>query len=66
MKSVVIHLLAAFYLAGAIFTFGIAYNRTECPAGGVPCPDLKASAALLAGVFWPLALSAIAQEGGAE
>lgn len=68
MKKVLIHLAAALYAGGAIFTFGQVYNRASCPTGAIsdPCPDYKAASALLAGAFWPLALSAIAQEGDAK
>lgn len=55
---------AAVYAVAGIYTFGFIYNRMDClTKPTTECADYKAAASLLAAVFWPLTISAIAQEG---
>jgi hypothetical protein len=56
-------ILVAAYLGGFVFTFGKMFNRVEC-LSEISCPDYKIAGSLMAAMFWPLTLSAIAQEGG--
>lgn len=67
MRKAIITTAAGIYAAGAIFTFGVVWNRIECPVGGTgwewQCQDdARVISAVLMSVAWPLALSAVAQE----
>lgn len=57
--------LALGYAAGAIWTFGYVWNRTECEEDRVlfiSCGEQKAAPALISMILWPLAISVILQE----
>jgi len=67
MRKVIITIAAVLYAAGAVFTFGVVWNRIECPVGGTgwewQCQeDARVLSAVLMSIAWPLALSAVAQE----
>lgn len=67
-ERLMLMVLAWFHLSGAVFTFGTVWNRIECGPNNFLEPECRAIgrpvASVVAAAFWPLAQSAIAQEGG--
>ena len=53
----------AAYLTGATYAFGQVWSRTECQVEA-PCRVERTITTTIAAIFWPIALSAIWQEGG--
>ncbi|MCB5201707.1 hypothetical protein LH464_04340 [Neorhizobium sp. T786] len=67
MKAVPLIALGIAYVCGAVFTFGLVWNRIQCvEKPGLTCTEVRVASSLASATGWPLALSAIYQEGGDE
>lgn len=58
--------LAAAYVGSAIATFGYVYNHQNCIGSNeIGCSEYRVASGLIAGMFWPMTVSAILQESDA-